>query len=469
MSHDVAFLPAAELLRLFADKALSPVEATKAALGQIAKHNAAVNAYCLIDEERALAAASQSEARWMRGEPLGLVDGVPTSVKDLILTKGWPTLRGSRSISPDQPWEDNAPCVDRLLEHGAVLLGKTTTPEFGWKGVTDSPLTGITRNPWDLSKTPGGSSGGAAVAAALGMGALHIGTDGGGSIRMPASFTGIFGIKPTFGRVPAYPLSPFGDVSHIGPMTRTVEDAALMLQVMARPDRRDWQALPPPPDYREGLQAGVKGLRIGYSPDLGFATVDPEVAESVARVAELLAAMGATIVDADVDLRGVHDMFLALWCGGASLVLSRVDPERRRDVDPGFRKAAEYGASLPLHDYLSRMFGRVPICYTLSTAFDRFDVLLTPATPITAFAAGRETPDGANWDWTSWSPFSYPFNLSQQPAVSMPCGLSKAGLPIGAQLVGPRFADALVLRCAAALETVMPIELPPMARETSAT
>lgn len=462
MSHDVAFLSAAELLRLFASKTLSPVEATKAALAQIAKHNAAVNAYCLVDEDRALAAAAESEARWSRGVPLGLVDGVPTSVKDLILTKGWPTLRGSRTILPDQPWDDNAPCVDRLLENGAVLLGKTTTPEFGWKGVTDSPLTGVTRNPWNLSKTSGGSSGGAAVAAALGMGALHIGTDGGGSIRMPASFTGICGIKPTFGRVPAFPPSPFADVAHIGPMTRTVEDAALMLQVMAASDRRDWQFLPPPPDYRQGLRDGVKGLRIGYSPDLGFAAVDPEVAESVAKVADMLAAMGATIVDAAINLAGIQDIFRALWCAGASVVVSRVDPQQREAVDPGLRKAAEFGGAQPLHDYLSRASDRSFICHKLSMAFEQFDLLLTPATPITAFAAGRQTPAGDDWDWTSWTPFTYPFNLSHQPAIVMPCGQSKAGLPIAAQLVGPRFADALVLRCAGALEAALPIKAPPM-------
>jgi aspartyl-tRNA(Asn)/glutamyl-tRNA(Gln) amidotransferase subunit A len=462
MSDDVAFMPAAALLRLFASKALSPVEATRAALAQIAKHNAAVNAYCLVDEDRALAAAAESEARWSRGAPMGLVDGVPTSVKDLILTKGWPTLRGSRTISPDQPWSENAPCVDRLLENGAVLLGKTTTPEFGWKGVTDSPLTGVTRNPWDLSKTSGGSSGGAAVAAALGMGALHIGTDGGGSIRMPASFTGICGIKPTFGRVPAFPPSPFADVAHIGPMTRTVDDAALMLQVMAGPDRRDWQSLPPPPDYREGLLAGVKNLRIGYSPDLGFAMVDPEVSESVAKAAGMLASMGATIVDATINLPGVHDIFRALWAAGASLVVSRVDPAKREAIDPALRKAAEFGAALPLHDYLTLMADRVSVCNSLSMAFEKFDVLLTPATPITAFAAGRETPEGDDWDWTTWTPFTYPFNLSHQPAMVLPCGLSKAGLPIGAQLVAPRFCDALLLGCAAALAAATPIKMPPM-------
>jgi aspartyl-tRNA(Asn)/glutamyl-tRNA(Gln) amidotransferase subunit A len=200
----------------------------------------------LVDHEAALRDARASEARWLRGEPAGPLDGVPTSIKDLLLVRGWPTLRGSRTTDPKQPWDVDAPSTARLREAGAVLLGKTTTPEFGWRGSTDSPLSGITRNPWDLHKTPGGSSGGAVAAITAGMGALATGTDGGGSIRIPAAFTGTVGIKAHFGRVPAWPLSPMGTVAHVGPQARTVEDAALMLDVLARPDARDWMALPPP-------------------------------------------------------------------------------------------------------------------------------------------------------------------------------------------------------------------------------
>ena len=236
MSQDPALLSAVELVELYRARKLSPVEATKAALERIEKHNPRFNAFCLVDEPGALAAARASEERWAKGRPQGRVDGVPATVKDLLITKGWPTLRGSKAVDPKQAWEEDAPSVARLREEGAVLLGKTTTPEFGWKGVTDSPLTGITRNPWNPDKTPGGSSGGAAVAAACGMGALHLGTDGGGSIRIPAGFTGIVGLKQSYGRVPASPLSPFGTLAHIGPMTRTVADAALMLSVIARPD-----------------------------------------------------------------------------------------------------------------------------------------------------------------------------------------------------------------------------------------
>ncbi|HZV20718.1 MAG TPA: amidase family protein, partial [Hyphomicrobiales bacterium] len=272
MTFEVAKLGAAELAAQYRAKTLSPVEAALAALAQIERLNGAVNAFCLVDAERALADARASEDRFMRGEPLGPLDGVTATIKDLLLSKGWPTLRGSRTIDPNQPWEEDAPSVARMREQGAVFLGKTTTPEFGWKGVTDSALCGITRNPWDLSKTPGGSSGGAAVAAALCMGALHLGTDGGGSIRIPAGFTGVTGIKPTFGRVPAYPPSPFGDVAHVGPITRSAKDAAMMLEAIGKPDARDWLALPfPPPSYLESIERGVKGVRIAYCPELGGA------------------------------------------------------------------------------------------------------------------------------------------------------------------------------------------------------
>jgi Asp-tRNA(Asn)/Glu-tRNA(Gln) amidotransferase A subunit family amidase len=296
MSSELTRLSATELVAAYGRKDLSPLEVTQAVLDGIEAFDPQVNAFCVVDGERAIEAARTSEARWQRGEPLGLVDGVPATIKDIVLAAGWPTLRGSLAVARDQDWSDDAPATARLREHGAVLLGKTTTPEFGWKGVTDSPLTGITRNPWNTDLTPGGSSGGAAAACALGLGALHVGTDGGGSIRIPAGFTGIFGLKATFGRVPAWPSSPFGTVAHVGPLTRTVTDAALMLSVLAEPDTRDWHALPASGrDYRVGLEDGVRGLRIAFSPDLGHVDVDPEVTEAVARAAHAFTELGAHV------------------------------------------------------------------------------------------------------------------------------------------------------------------------------
>src|SRR3954467_8152631 len=278
MSADLCALSATQLLDAFRKHELSPVEVTKAILARIEKLNPRLNAFNLVSDQ-ALEEAKASEARWSSGQPKGLLDGVPVSIKDIILTKGWPTLRGSKTVDPKGPWNDDAPATARLREHGAVLIGKTTTPEFGWKGVTDSALTGITRNPWNPAKTPGGSSGGAAAALASGMGALAVGTDGGGSIRIPCSFTGLFGLKASFGRVPAWPLSPFGTLAHVGPITRCVADAALMMNVIALPDARDWHALPlEARDWRTGLDHGVRDLRIAFSPDLGYATVDAEVA-----------------------------------------------------------------------------------------------------------------------------------------------------------------------------------------------
>src|SRR5258705_3821482 len=278
---DLCALTAVELLDGYRKHELSPVEVTRAVLERIEKLNPVLNPFNLVSDH-ALEDAKASEARWMSGQTKGLLDGVPVSIKDIILTKGWPTLRGSKTVDPKGPWNDDAPATARLREHGAVLLGKTTTPEFGWKGVTDSALTGITRNPWNPAKTPGGSSGGAAAAVAAGMGALAVGTDGGGSIRIPCSFTGLFGIKPSFGRVPAWPLSPFGTVAHVGPITRSVADAALMLNLLAQPDARDWHALPyEPRDWRMDLDQGIRDLRIAWSPDLGYAKVDPEVSALV--------------------------------------------------------------------------------------------------------------------------------------------------------------------------------------------
>ncbi|MCX7349609.1 MAG: amidase family protein, partial [Alphaproteobacteria bacterium] len=279
---DLHWKSAAKLVKGFAKKKFSPVEVAKACLAQIERHDKALNAMVAVHAEEAMAQARASEKRWMKAEPQGPVDGVPTLIKDLLLVRGWPTLRGSRTVDRNQPWDQDAPSVARLRECGAVFLGATTTPEFGWKGVTDSPLTGVTRNPWDTTKTPGGSSGGSSAGAAAGYAPLTLGTDGGGSIRIPAGFAGIFGHKPSFGRVPAYPLSPFGTVAHVGPMTRTVEDACLMMNVISQPDARDWTSLPwDGVDYTAKLEKGVKHLRIAYSPTLGYVDVDPEIAKLV--------------------------------------------------------------------------------------------------------------------------------------------------------------------------------------------
>jgi len=318
-SAPLELVPATELLERFRRRAVSPVEVVDAVLATIDRADSELNAFCLVDPEQARAAARASEGRWERGGPCGLLDGVPVAIKDLLLTRGWPTLRGSLAIDPEQSWDDDAPSVARLRAHGAVLVGKTTTPELGWKGVTDSPRDGVTGNPWDSSRTAGGSSGGSAAAVARGMATLAVGTDGGGSIRIPAAFCGVFGLKPTYGRVPLWPASPFGTLAHHGPIARTVEDAALMMDVLAEFDSRDWSAMPTPTDsHRTGLDAGVRGLRIGYSPALGYVDVDPEVAALVRDAVDALAGLGATVDEVDPGFADPVEAFHVLWFSGAA-------------------------------------------------------------------------------------------------------------------------------------------------------
>jgi aspartyl-tRNA(Asn)/glutamyl-tRNA(Gln) amidotransferase subunit A len=465
MSADLLTRSAADLLNLYRRKSASPVEATRAVLQRIDTLNPVLNAFCFVAPD-ALAAAKQSEARWMRGEPAGLLDGVPVSIKDILLTRGWPTLRGSKTVDPAGPWTDDAPAVARLRESGAVLLGKNTTPEFGWKGVTDSPLTGITRNPWNAAKTPGGSSGGGAAAVAAGMGPLTIGTDGGGSIRIPCAFTGLFGLKPSFGRVPAWPLSPFGTVAHVGPMTRTVRDAALLLNVISQPDARDWFALPADGrDYLVSLDDGVRGWRIAYSANLGYADVEPEVAALVEKAAMRFVELGARVEEADPGFEGVEEIFRRHWFTGAAYLLKNFTAQQKAMMDPGLIDVAEQGAKIGMLDLLEAVQKRGALGIQMNQFHEKYDLLLTPALPLAAFDAGREVADVMKEKrWTEWTPFSYPFNLTQQPAASIPCGLTRAGLPVGLHIVGPRYQDARVLRAARAFESLQPIPMPDVSR-----
>ncbi len=455
MPTDLNRLPATALLEGYAAKAFSPSEVMEALIDRLERLEPRLNAFCYLDLEGARERAAASSDRWARGEPRGRLDGVPATVKDVILSKGWPTLRGSKTVDPDQAWDEDAPGPARMREQGVVYFAKTTTPEFGWKGVTDSPLTGITRNPWNLDCTPGGSSGGAAAAAAACIGPLHFGTDGGGSIRIPAGFTGIVGLKPAFGRVAAYPASPFGTVAHIGPMTRTVADCALMLSVIAEPDARDCYNLPHEGlDYLAELGGDLAGLKVAFSPTLGGAAVDPEIARLVAAAAKRFEELGAHVEEAEPVLTDCGPIFRTLWFSAAAHLLSGFTEAQRQVMDPGLRQIAEEGARTSLFDYLSASRGREAVAKALSLFHQDYDLLLTPSLPIPAFGAGLEAPPGDD-RWVDWTPFSYPFNLSQQPAISVPCGLTEAGLPAGLQIVGRRYDDRLVLKAAAAYEAAV--------------
>ncbi|HET9903409.1 MAG TPA: amidase [Xanthobacteraceae bacterium] len=456
---DLASLTAVDLVRLYRRRELSPVEVTKDAFARIEKFEPAVNAFVLTDPERAFGSARASEQRWLRGEPAGLVDGVPATVKDNVLARDWPCRRGSLTGDP-APVAEDAPAVARLREHGAVLLGKTTMPEFGWIGACHSPLTGITRNPWRLDRTPGGSSGGAAVAAALNLGQLHIGTDAAGSVRIPASFSGVFAHKPSFGRVPAWPSSPFGMLSHVGPITRTVTDAALMFTVMAEPDARDMTAWnTAPPDFRVGLEDGVRGLRIAWSPRLGYVKkIHPEVEAAAAAAARAFEELGATVEEADPGFPDPAEVILTLWQSVSATVVESFPDSERAKMDKGFLRIAERGKRYGLADYLKAFGARADYALAMARFHERYDLLLTPQMAVPAIEAGREAPaDGSFGDmWVEWSPYTYPFNLTQQPAASVPCGFTRDGLPIGLQIVGPARQDALVLRAARAYESLRP-------------
>ena len=467
---EIAYLSATELLHHFRRKSLSPVEVARNALERIEAYDGAVNAFCFLDEDTTMARARASEERWMKGEPLGLVDGVPTTIKDLLLSKGWPTLRGSKLVDPNQTWSEDAPVVARLSEHGAVFLGKTTSPEFGWKGVTDSPLNGITRNPWDTSKTPGGSSGGAVVAAALGIGPLHLGTDGGGSIRIPAAFTGVVGLKPSFGRVPVYPASAFGTLSHAGPLTRTVDDAALMLTVLAKPDPRDWFALPyDHSDYRTALEEGIRGLRIAFSPNLGHVSVAAEVASCVGAAAKVFEDLGASVEEVDPGFESPREVFHVHWFSGAALAFKPYADEQLDLIDPDLRRIIEKGRKIDLETYLEAVARRTVIGMRMNAFHQSYDLLVLPTLPLAAFRVGVVMPDDARRDgWIDWAATTYPFNLTQQPAVSVPCGFTKAGLPVGLQIVGPKYGDALVLKAARAFEVAQPFVMPEEPRAPTA-
>ena len=455
---DLLATPATELVALYRTGRASPVEVAEAVLERIAELDGAIGAFCLVDGPRALAEASAAERRWQQGRPIGLLDGVPVAVKDLLLTRGWPTLRGSWLVDEAGPWDADAPAVAALRRHGAVLPGKTTTPELGWKGVTDSPRSGVTRNPWDLTRTSGGSSGGSAAALASGMVPLALGTDGGGSIRIPCGFCGLPGLKPTYGRVPAWPASPFGSVAHLGPMARTVTDLALLLDVMAEPDARDWTALTAPAgSFREGLEQGVTGMRMAFSADLGYASVDTEVADAVERAARAFETLGAHVEAVDPGFDDPRATYDVLWAAGAARAVADLGAEPPQGIDPGLAAMVAVGGRIALLDYLAEQQRRNDLGRRSSRFLADWDVLLTPSLPIPAFGAGRDVPEDSGLDgWSSWTPFTYPFNLTQQPAATVPCGFTRSGLPIGLQIVGPRHGDALVLRVARAYESACP-------------
>ncbi len=457
-AEDLHRLTAHDLVGHYRAGDLSPVEVADAVLARLEDVDGNLNAFCHRDDEAFRAAAAASERRWAKGAPLGLLDGVPTSVKDVLRISGWPTRMGSKAVEARQSWTEDAPAVARLRESGALFIGMTTTPEMGWKGVTDSPLYGQTRNPWNLRMTPGGSSGGAAAAVACGVGPLALGTDGGGSVRIPASFCGIVGFKPTFGRVAAWPPGLYGTLSHVGPMARTVCDAALLLDVIGQPDVRDpWSLADDGIDYLAETRRSVAGLKVAYSRDLGHIRVTPEVGEVVDQAVRGLAELDMEIEEIGFDVPKAEETFRTLWYAAAAAAIRTQSRHRRRFLDYGLTRIATEGGAIRAVDLVEAERERMRYAAAVGVLLEGFDLLVTPTLPIAAFEVGLEVPSGWPHErWYTWTPFTWPFNLTGQPALSVPCGFTADGLPVGLQIVARRQADALALRAGAAYQEQFP-------------
>jgi len=470
---DVAFLSAAALAEAFRRRSLSPVEVARALVSRIEALDAPVNSIVHVDPVLTLAQAKAAEARYTAGTPLSALDGVPVTIKDLSAVAGWPRRRGSLALDPLKPAAQDTPCVARLREAGAVFLAKTATPEAGCRLVTRSRVHGVTANPYDLTKTPGGSSGGAAAALALGFGPLAVGSDGAGSIRIPASSTNVFGLKPGFGRVPAFP--PDVDMPHsvVGPMSRTVADAALMLEVMARREQRDPFAWPVPFAIPKDLGASdfsgarIAGLRIAISARLGCTAplVDREVDALVAEAGPILADAGAEVIDEGpiwpVD---PFEPFKVFWETGCVAIVDGFEPEKHVLLDPLLLSVAASGRATSLAAYSRAQEQRMAIAVAAKAFFNRFDLLVGPVMPVPPYAVQRYVPEGfADEDWR-WCPYTYPWNMTGQPAVSVPIGFTASGLPVGVQIIGWMGSEAQLLRAAAVIERSRPLHLrrPPL-------
>jgi len=446
-------LAATELLDAYARRTLDPVEVTEATLERIEQVEPAVNAFVTVTEARAHADARRASAAWAAGTA-GRLCGVPYSLKDLVATKGIPTGRGSLVWGVDDAGFD-APVAERLAAAGGVLVGKTTTPEMGWKGDSGNRRNGPCHNPWQHGRTAGGSSGGTAAAAAARCGPLHQGSDGAGSVRIPAGFCGMVGLKPTYGLVAQYPASAVETVSHVGPITRTVADCALMLDVMVGVDERDRTSVAPPcPSYLQALQRPLDRLHIAYSADLGYARIEDGVATHVRAAVDVLRGLGHDVEEVALGLDDPWWIEQTIWeTGMAALHDDRFD-QVRDALDPGLVAVIESGRTRSGVDLARAYQARVAWVDRLRLALDGYDLLVCPTLPCTAFPAGDNHPGtvaGHEVTYLGWTTLTYPFNLSGGAALTVPCGLAD-GLPVGLQIVGRRFADELVLRLGAAYE-----------------
>ena len=453
---DIALLSAEAMLNEFARGRLTPVDVLQAVTERVALHNPSLNAFVTMNPA-ALAAAGDSAMRWRAGRPIGPLDGVPVTVKDLIDMAGFPTRRGSRTTSPD-PAMDDAPIVSGLKAAGAVIIGKTTTTEFGWKSPGDCPLNGITRNPWNIAYTPGGSSSGAGAAGAAGFGPLHIGTDAGGSVRIPAAWCGLVGLKPTYGRIPQWPAGAFASVACPGPMTRTVRDAALLFSTLARFDPRDPFCLPDDGrDWRDGIEAGVAGLTVGVLARPGFdAPADADAIAAVERAAALLTEAGAIVENASADIPDTSAVFTRVWGAALARQVAATPAQLVDLLDPGIREVAAAVGGMTAVEFMDAEVLRAQVGNAMAGLCRRYDLVLCPTVPGGPPLADAPTTDPVRALYTQWAPWTFTFNLSRQPAIAVPMGARADGLPNSVQFAAAQFRDDLVLRAARAIERAAP-------------
>jgi aspartyl-tRNA(Asn)/glutamyl-tRNA(Gln) amidotransferase subunit A len=466
MTDDLLFLSAVEAASLIRRRQLSPVAYVEAVLAAIERTQPKINAFVTVMADSARAAARDAEAAVMRGAPLGPLHGVPVSIKDLIDVQGVRTTHGSH-IFADHVADADGVTPARLKAAGAIIVGKTTTPEFGHKGLTDSPLLGITRNPWALDRTSGGSSGGAAAAVAAGLGPLAVGTDGAGSIRGPAATCGIVGLKPTLGAIPMETASDvFANNAYAGPMTRTVADAALMLSTMIGPDERDpWSLAHPGPRPISPLLAGQRltGLRIGYVAKMANPQVDDEVQANTETALKVLAELGAEIEPVTETIDWIEYEGRVLYQSAIAAKMLPRFPQWRAKMDPSLIAFAEWGQRFSMTDLRNAEYARTGLFQAVQRLFKRYDFLMSPTTARAALDAHFDAtqpviinnqPCGLTRQ--SWTAYQYPFNLTGHPAISVPSGWTRDGLPTALQIVGRWWVDADVLRVAALFEQARP-------------
>lgn len=447
--------PVTKLLADFREKRSSPLEVMQGSLDRIEQANPGINAFRTVDVQGALAAAAESAKRWEEGNPAGLLDGIGVSVKDTLMTEGFAFRQGSLA-TPDVPATESAPVVRASRQEGAIVVGITTCPEFGSSVLTVSPLTGTTRNPHDLSKHSGGSSGGAAAGVAAGLVPLALGSDAAGSVRIPASFCGVIGFKPTGGLIPAYPRNVVGPLSSAGFLATTVGDVALALRAAAKQDIRDVEAVTSyDPDWDARLESGARGLRIAYSKDFGYVQwIDPEVEQLVTQAVRTLEGLGAIVEEADPGFADPEDAIVLHLAMGYGHMLRHLTAEQLDLLTPSLRGTIEAGQALTAMDFMAAQDSRIDLGRRMAAFHQKFDILATPTLPVPAFDADAAQPKSFPADASprALTRFVYPFNLTQQPAISLPCGTTGDGLPVGLQLVGPRRGDATVLECARAYE-----------------